>query len=93
MLMNRQARVSLLSWRRFFRNADDSRLMKIVLSVCGGCGGRVFFVLVDDVEGEAERACVGCGGPAFIADCAEFWEDAGSGSYADARHGCQEERG
>ncbi|MFF1683458.1 hypothetical protein ACFVYG_46440, partial [Streptomyces sp. NPDC058256] len=41
----------------FLRNAADGRPMKIVPSGCGGCGGRVFFVLVDDVEGGAERVC------------------------------------
>ncbi|MET9878260.1 hypothetical protein ABZZ36_27035 [Actinacidiphila glaucinigra] len=39
----------------------------------------MFFVLVDDVEGAAERVCAGCGGRAFIADSAEFWEDADPG--------------
>ncbi|MDG5808895.1 hypothetical protein P9869_40970 [Streptomyces ossamyceticus] len=53
--------------------------MKIVSSVCGGCGGRVFFVLVDDVEGGAVRVWAGCGGRAFIADSDEFWEGADPG--------------
>ncbi|MEU9087162.1 hypothetical protein [Streptomyces sp. NPDC048357] len=56
----------------FLRNAADGRPVKIVPSVCGGCGGRVFFVLVDDVEGGVERVCAGCGGRAFIADSEEF---------------------
>ncbi|WP_329021827.1 MULTISPECIES: hypothetical protein [unclassified Streptomyces] len=63
----------------FLRNADDGRPVKIVASVCDGCGGGVFSVLVDDVEGGAERMCVGCGGHAFIADSEEFWEDADPG--------------
>ncbi|WP_345656502.1 hypothetical protein [Streptomyces siamensis] len=63
----------------FLRNADGDRPVKIVPSVCGECDGRVFFVLVDDVEGAAERVCTGCGGRAFIADSEEFWEDAGPG--------------
>lgn len=63
----------------FLRNVDDDRRVKIVPSVCGGCDGRVFFVLVDDVEGGAERVCAGCGGRAFIADSEEFWEDADPG--------------
>ncbi|MET9468211.1 hypothetical protein ABZY44_26330 [Streptomyces sp. NPDC006544] len=61
------------------RSADDSRPVMIVSSVCGGCGGRVFLVLFDDVEGGAERMCVGCGVHAFIADSEEFWEDADPG--------------
>jgi hypothetical protein len=63
----------------FLRNAGDGRPVSIVPSVCGGCGGRVFFVFVDDVEGGAERVCAGCGGRAFIADSEEFWEDADPG--------------
>ncbi|MFB8027291.1 MULTISPECIES: hypothetical protein [unclassified Streptomyces] len=63
----------------FLRNADDGRPVKIVPSVCGGCGGRVFFVLVDDVEGGAERVCAGCGVRAFIAGSEKFWEDADPG--------------
>lgn len=39
----------------------------------------MFFVLVDDVEGGAERVCAGCGVRAFIADSEEFWEDADPG--------------
>ncbi|MFG2622565.1 hypothetical protein ACGFXC_33620 [Streptomyces sp. NPDC048507] len=61
------------------RSVDDGRPVKIVPSVCGGCGGRVFLVLFDDVEGGAARMCVACGGRAFIADSEEFWEDADPG--------------
>jgi hypothetical protein len=63
----------------FLRNVDGDRRVKIVPSVCGECDGRAFFVLVDDVEGAAERVCAGCGGRAFIADSEEFWEDADPG--------------
>ncbi|MFJ4717410.1 hypothetical protein [Streptomyces sp. NPDC088785] len=63
----------------FLRNADDGRPVKIVPSVCGGCGGRVFRVLVDAVEGAAERVCADCGGRGFLADSEEFWEDADPG--------------
>ena len=63
----------------FLRDADDDRPVKIAPAVCGGCGGRRFFVLVDDVEGAAERVCSGCGGRAFIADSGEFWADADPG--------------
>ncbi|MET9470358.1 hypothetical protein ABZY44_37330 [Streptomyces sp. NPDC006544] len=61
------------------RNADASRPVQIAPSVCGGGGGRVFFVPVDDVEGGAERVYLGCGGRAFLADSEEFWEDADPG--------------
>lgn len=60
----------------FLRNAGDGRPVKIVPSVCGGCGGRV---LVDDVEGGVERVCAGCGVRACIADSEEFWENADPG--------------
>ncbi|MEU0374838.1 hypothetical protein ABZ070_32455 [Streptomyces sp. NPDC006283] len=72
MLMVRWARVAP-------RNADDGRPVNIVPSVCGGCGGRVFVVLIDDVEGRAERVCAGCGGRAIIADSEEFSEDSDPG--------------
>ncbi|WP_035839153.1 hypothetical protein [Kitasatospora azatica] len=63
----------------FLRSAADGRPVRIVASVCGGCGGRVFRVLVDDVEGGAERLCAGCGRRAFVADSEEFWADADPG--------------
>ncbi len=39
----------------------------------------VFSVEVDDEEGCARRTCVTCGQRAFIADSAEFWDEADSG--------------
>ncbi|TJZ90687.1 hypothetical protein [Actinacidiphila oryziradicis] len=60
----------------FLRDAGGGRLVKIAPSVCSACDGRVFFVLVDDIEGGAERECSACGSRAFIADSEEFWEDA-----------------
>jgi hypothetical protein len=60
----------------FLRGAVGDRPVKVVASVCGACGGRRFVVLVDDVEGVAERECAACGGRAFIADSDEFWDDA-----------------
>ncbi|MFI0243147.1 hypothetical protein [Streptomyces sp. NPDC016845] len=61
------------------RGGDDGHPVQIVSSVCGGCRGGVFFVLLDDVEGGAERVCSGCGGRAFLADSEKFWEDTDSG--------------
>ncbi|MFF3553152.1 hypothetical protein ACWD4V_08440 [Streptomyces tsukubensis] len=55
------------------RDADDHRPVKIVPSVCRGCGGRVFSVLVN--ASGAERECSGCGGRAFIADSGEYWTE------------------
>jgi hypothetical protein len=62
------------------RNAVDGLPVRITPSVCEGCGGRLFCVLVDDVEGGAERECSGCGSRAFIADSVEFWDDADPGA-------------
>ncbi|MER7760623.1 hypothetical protein [Streptomyces sp. NPDC097619] len=58
------------------RTADDRRPVRVVSSVCGACGGRVFRVLFDEVEGGVERACAACGDRAFLADSEEFWEEA-----------------
>ncbi|MFD3456504.1 hypothetical protein ACFWVC_30575 [Streptomyces sp. NPDC058691] len=63
----------------FLRGGADGPV-KIVPCVCGGCGGRVFRVLVDDLEGGAQRECSGCGGRAFIADSEEYWADADPGT-------------
>jgi hypothetical protein len=56
--------------------AVDDRPVKISSCVCGDCAGRVFSLRFDDVEGGAERECSGCGAQAFIADSAEYWEEA-----------------
>lgn len=64
---------------KFLRNIGENRPVKIVPAVCGRYGGRVFSVLVDDVEGAAERVCARCRGRAFIADSEEYWEDADPG--------------
>ncbi|MEU8950437.1 hypothetical protein [Streptomyces sp. NPDC048489] len=56
----------------YLRNAVDGRPVKIVPSVCG-CGGRVFFVLVN--ASGAERECSACGSRAFIADSEEYWNE------------------
>jgi hypothetical protein len=64
----------------FLRGVAGDRPVKVTASVCGACGGRRFFVLVDDVEGGAERECSACGSRAFIADSEEFWDDADPGA-------------
>ncbi|WP_405827897.1 hypothetical protein [Streptomyces sp. NBC_00105] len=57
----------------FLRGAVDDRPVRVASSICGGCGGRVFFVLVNDCG--AERECSGCGSRAFIADSEDYWEE------------------
>ncbi|MFF2775464.1 hypothetical protein ACFVU3_11190 [Streptomyces sp. NPDC058052] len=64
------------------RDGDDGRPVTVASSVCGGCGGRVFFVLVN--ASGAERECSGCGGRAFIADSEEYW---GEESWEDDEPG------
>ncbi|WP_329302950.1 hypothetical protein OG410_35920 [Streptomyces sp. NBC_00659] len=56
----------------FLRGVVDGRPVKIAPSVCG-CGGRVFFVLVN--ASGAERECSGCSSRAFIADSEEYWKE------------------
>ncbi|MFE0632125.1 hypothetical protein ACFW3D_34890 [Streptomyces sp. NPDC058864] len=55
------------------RGADDRRPVRIAVSVCDGCGGRLFLVLANDSA--AERECAGCGRRAFIADSEEYWNE------------------
>jgi hypothetical protein len=50
----------------------------IAQSTCE-CGGRVFRLEVDDEEGCARRTCTSCGHAAFIADSAEYWDEADGG--------------
>lgn len=57
----------------FLRGAVDGRPVKITPSICEGCGGRVFFVLVN--ASGAERECSGCSSRAFIADSEEYWNE------------------
>lgn len=54
--------------------ADDIRLSK-----CQSCDGTRFGLIVDDEEGCARRVCRSCGFAAFIADSAEYWDDASPG--------------
>ncbi|MFJ9697015.1 hypothetical protein [Kitasatospora sp. NPDC101183] len=62
------------------REAAGDRPVVVAGSVCAGCGGRRFWVLVDDEQGAAGRECCGCGNRAFIADSEEFWEEAEPGT-------------
>ncbi|MFB9603711.1 hypothetical protein ACFFTQ_12090 [Streptomyces roseofulvus] len=57
----------------FLLEAVDGRPVRIAACVCGGCGGRVFLVLVNGSG--AERACAGCGSRAFVADSGEYWDE------------------
>ncbi|MFD6280242.1 hypothetical protein ACFWFI_32485 [Streptomyces sp. NPDC060209] len=59
----------------FLRDVDD-RPVRVSASACGGCEGRVFSVDFDVVEGVVERQCIACGIRAFIADSAEYWDEA-----------------
>ncbi|GAA4587425.1 hypothetical protein GCM10023194_36280 [Planotetraspora phitsanulokensis] len=51
-------------------------------AVCAGCTGKSFHVLADDVEGCVQRVCVVCGDAFYIADSAEYEDDADLGECA-----------
>ena len=51
------------------------------------CGQQAFELRLDDEEGCAERRCTSCASTGFIADSADFWDDADPG---DARCPCGE---
>jgi hypothetical protein len=68
----------LADYIRHFQ-AEGYQVDQVVESVCGHCNGRAFRVLVDDTEGCAQRTCIGCGTTAFIADSAEYWDEADPG--------------
>ena len=68
----------LADYLRHFR-AEGYPVDQVVESVCAQCTGRAFRVLVDDIQGCAQRICVGCGTAAFIADSAEYWDEADPG--------------
>lgn len=50
----------------------------IVEAVCA-CGTRAFELRLDDDEGCAQRRCTACAAETFIADSAEYWDDAAPG--------------
>jgi hypothetical protein len=70
----------------FLRGAVDGRPVKIAPSVCEGCGGRVFFVLVN--ASGAERECSGCGSRALIADSEGYWNEESWEDDAPGPAGC-----
>ena len=59
----------------------------VVQSTCE-CGRRVFGLEFDDEEGCARRTCATCGQAAFIADSADYWDEADPG---EAQCVCGEE--
>jgi hypothetical protein len=59
----------------------------VLQSTCE-CGATAFSLKLDDDEGCACRTCTSCGRTAFIADSAEYWDEADPG---DAKCPCGEE--
>lgn len=55
--------------------AGGHEVTTVLPAVCA-CGGRAFAIGVDDEAGAAERLCAVCGRAAFIADSADYWEEA-----------------
>jgi hypothetical protein len=51
-------------------------------AVCSRCNGKAFNVLADDVEGCAQRVCVACKDASYIADSAEYGDEADLGECA-----------
>ncbi|MFD0901144.1 hypothetical protein [Actinomadura sediminis] len=66
---------ALAEYVRTFR-AEGYRVDKVVQPVCGECGHRAFEVCLDDDEGVVRRTCARCGTSAYIADGADFLEEA-----------------
>ncbi|OLT30226.1 hypothetical protein BJF79_09815 [Actinomadura sp. CNU-125] len=56
--------------------AEGYRVDEVVQSKCATCDGRVFEVLLDDLNGVAQRTCVRCGTAAYIADGADHLDEA-----------------
>ncbi|WP_069166912.1 hypothetical protein [Nocardia altamirensis] len=71
----------LAEFVRAFR-ANGYKVDRVLESVCAQCDGRAFRVEADDDEGAARRTCTGCGTASFIADSAEYWDDADHGECA-----------
>ncbi|TYB45141.1 hypothetical protein FXF51_60170 [Nonomuraea sp. PA05] len=51
-------------------------VQRVSEAVCAGCGGKRFNVMADDVEGCVQRICVACGDAAYVADSADYVEEA-----------------
>ncbi|AQZ67216.1 hypothetical protein BKM31_42350 [[Actinomadura] parvosata subsp. kistnae] len=51
-------------------------------AVCGGCAGRHFNVMADDDAGCVRRICVACGDASYVADSADYVDEADLGECA-----------
>jgi hypothetical protein len=51
----------------------------LILQSSCDCGAAIFTLEVDGEEGCARRTCVSCGRHAFIADSAQYWDEAEPG--------------
>lgn len=57
-------------------------VQRVSEAVCAGCAGRRFNVMAADVEGCVQRLCVVCGDASYIADSADFVDEADLGECA-----------
>jgi hypothetical protein len=77
----------LVTYVREYTAAMGEPAGPVIQSACE-CGHRVFSLELDDEQGCARRTCRACGRAAFIADSAEWWEEAEPG---EAQCPCGEE--
>ncbi|MEV5830285.1 hypothetical protein AB0L25_32440 [Spirillospora sp. NPDC052242] len=56
--------------------AEGYRVDQVVQPVCGECGHRAFEVRLDDDEGVVRRTCARCRTSAYIADGADYLDEA-----------------
>ncbi|SBT44147.1 hypothetical protein [Micromonospora auratinigra] len=57
------------------QGAEGYAVHQVRVCRCADCGGQVFGVTGDVVEGAVRRTCRGCGAEHFIADSGEYWAD------------------
>lgn len=71
----------LVTYLREYTTALGEPAGPVVQSKCE-CGVSVFGLEIDDEQGCARRTCRACGRAVFIADSADYWEEAEPGEAA-----------
>ncbi|MFB4283853.1 hypothetical protein ACBJ59_51740 [Nonomuraea sp. MTCD27] len=57
-------------------------VQRVSEAVCARCTGKHFNVMADDVEGCVQRVCVACGDASYVADSADYVDEADLGECA-----------